>query len=111
MSKQALSDVQAMSAAIAAQNARVMSFVDGLSAHVDQLVAAAMEERWDDVNQISRSLAHSGEAHGYADVSGDAQFVRDELEKPNNELGVNRSIIRLIGTCGRARRPRTTVVR
>ena len=107
MNSQDFPDVSQMAAQMAANQARVADYVETLTARVDELVAAAGRGDWDEVRRVSGRLAQRSRAQGYRAVSALAQRVHDEAARPHNALGVKRSLIRLIGTCGRAENRQT----
>jgi len=105
MQEQEHPDIAQMAATMAVNQAKVARYVDTLASSVDELVAATLRHDWSEVQRVSEELAENGRANGYRAVSAMAQRVFDEAHLPNNEVGVKRSLIRLIGTCGRTGTP------
>jgi len=101
MQKEELPNLTQLASKMAANQAQVARYVDRLDGPLDELVAATLRHDWGQVQRISGQVAASGRANGYRAVSAMAQRVFDEAHRPNNDLGVKRSLIRLIGTCGR----------
>ncbi len=111
MAKDQRTDLAHLSSALAANNARVARFADGLTRRIDQLVEAALQEDWEEVRRVSDFLARSGDAHGYSELAQLAETVRDETQKPENQLAIKRSILRLIGTSSKAHSKRESARR
>ena len=88
-------------ATMASNQARVATYAEQLGNSLDELIAATAREDWNAVQRLSDQLAQRGRASGHRGVSALAQRVCDEAHRPDNSLGVKRSLIRLIGTCGR----------
>ena len=82
--------------------ARVCRSVDMLSGRIDEMVVAVSREQWREVQEMSRRLAQSSRRLGCRAISALAQRVYDEARKPDNELGIKRSLVRLIGAHGRS---------
>lgn len=101
MDKTQLPDLGAISADLANNLVRVESFADRMSARIDQLVIATNREDWANVGELARDVADHSRQQGYRSISALATRVREEAERPNNALGIRRSLIRLIGTSGR----------
>ena len=95
--------IASMSRTMAADHARVAKSIDVLAASIDGLVAAAAERDWHAVGRISRELAEDSRSQGYRGVTALAERVHEEAHKPDNDIAVRRSLIRLIGTYGRSR--------
>ena len=98
-----------LNAQLAANAARVSQYVETLTARVDRLVEATMTEDWREVRRLSDHLAQSSNNYGYEAISERARRVCDEMDKPGdpeaNVQEIKRSVLRLIGACGRAKRP------
>ena len=88
---------------MALQHARAAKSIDVLAAGVDRLVAAASQRDWHAVAQISHELAKDSRSRGFRGVTALAERVHQEAHKPDNDIAVKRSLIRLICTCGRSR--------
>lgn len=101
-------DVAQLATRLASDQARVAEYVDTLVNRLDELVAATGRADYHEVRRISGEIADAGRASGHRAISALAQRVCDEAHQPENDLAVKRSLIRLIGTCGRADRWRTS---
>ncbi len=101
MTEQTLPNLGPMSAEMAKNVSLATVYADTMAAAVDQLVMAANRDDWDELGAISQQLAHNGRQSGQRAVSAMAQIVCDESKKPGNALGTRRSLVRLIGACGR----------
>jgi hypothetical protein len=101
MNDQTRPDVAHLAATMAANHAKVVQYARTLSDRIDNLVEATVRRDWGEVRRISQQLTDDGRSCGYRAVSALAQRVCDELDKPGNEIGVKRSLIRLIGICSR----------
>ena len=99
-------DLAHLSSTLAKNNARVARFIDSLSRRVDQLVEAALQEDWEEVRRVSDFLVRAGDTYGFPALVECAQRVCDETSKPKNQLGIKRSVVRLIGSCGKSRAKR-----
>jgi len=106
MPQQTPPDIGQMTARMAANQAKVSKLIEQLDKSLDDLVAATVRRDWTAVRQLSGDLADGGRKNGYRSISALAQRVCEESERPDNEIEVKRSMIRLIGTCSRAKRPR-----
>jgi hypothetical protein len=98
-------DVTRITSTLAAQHVKACAYIDSLAERIDRLVSAAARREWGQIGHESRELADGSRAAGVPEINGVAQKVCEEAAKPDNEEGVKRSLIRLIGTCGRAGRP------
>lgn len=104
MQQQTPPDLGKMADQMAVNQAKVSQLIEQLNGSLDQLVAATVRNDWSEVRQLSGDLADGGRKNGYRSISALAQRVCDEADRPNNAIEVKRSLIRLIGTCGRAKR-------
>ena len=95
-------DIATMSRTMAVDHARAAKSIDILAAGIDRLVMAAAERDWSRVRQISRELADESRSRGHRGVTARAERVHEEAGKPDNDVAVRRSLIRLIGTYGRS---------
>jgi hypothetical protein len=86
---------------MAVNAARACRAADMLSGRIDQMAVAVSLEQWRTVQKMSRELAKMSRELGFGAVSAFAQTVCDEAGKPDNKLGVTRSLLRLIGVYGR----------
>ncbi len=98
-------DLAGMASKMAANHARVAEYAETLTGRVDALVEATVRGDWSEVRDQTERLAQSSRGTGHRAVSALCQRVCTELDSPNNELGIRRSIVRLIGTCGRVSPP------
>ena len=99
--KQKPPDLSRLTATMAANQAKVARHVETLGGSIDELVTATLRQDWSEVQRLSGQLAADGRASGFRAVSALAQRVLDEAHRPHNDVGVRRSLIRLIGTYGR----------
>ena len=103
MNQERRPNIAKMSQTMAVHQVRAAKSIDVLASSIDGLVAAAAELDWHTVGKISRELAEDSRSHGYRGVTALAERVHEEAHKPDNDIGVKRSLIRLIGTYGRSR--------
>ena len=100
MSQQNLPDLRAMSRRLADHNNRVTRYVEALPRRVDKLVEATRSRDWSEVRRLSEFLACSSDIFGCSEVAQAAHRVCQEVDEPDNEMAVKRSVIRLISSCG-----------
>ena len=62
---QKLANLAELSNQLAQNNVRVRNFVDQLCTRIDQLVAAATEGDWEEVDRISHHIGRTGASNGY----------------------------------------------
>jgi hypothetical protein len=93
-----------LSARLAANNARVIEFLDSLTGRIDTLVEAASAGDWQEVERLSDYLSRAGAAYGYPLISQAAERLCDAITSDDETL-MKRCLVKLIGVCGRARRP------
>jgi hypothetical protein len=91
----------------AADNARVSRYMDSLVGRMDRLVEATTASDWSEVRRVSENLQRTGRNYGCPSIAQRAEKVCDEMDEPNNTLEINRSVLRLIGACGREQASRT----
>jgi hypothetical protein len=103
-------DLRKLSRALAANNARVMNFLDGLVTRVDEVVEATFDRDWQQVSQISQLIARYSQLRGFASIAQSATAVSDEAQANCNEAELRRRVLELIGACGRARKQQRTSV-
>ncbi len=96
-------DIATMSRTMAANHERVVESIDIMASAIDGLVEAAAAKDWQAVGQLSRALAEGSRSLGFRAVAALAQRVDVEAHKPDNDIAVKRSLVRLIGTYGRSR--------
>jgi hypothetical protein len=93
----------AHSTATLAQNLqKINQFADTMLDQLDKMVDAANQGQWDRVARTGELLALTSRAAGFRGVSALASAVKTEASKPYNDVEAKRSLIRLIGMCGRA---------
>ena len=100
MSQQNLPDLRTISRRLADHNGRVARFVEALPRRVDKLVEATQARDWSEVRRLSEFLACSSDIFGCTEVAQAAHSVCKEVDEPDNEVAVKRSVIRLISSCG-----------
>ena len=100
MSEKNLPDLRTMSRRLADHNNRVARYVEALPRRVDKLVQATLARDWIEVRRLSEFLACSSDIFGCMEVAQAAQCVCKQVDEPDNEVAVKRSVIRLIGSCG-----------
>jgi hypothetical protein len=91
-------------ARLAADNERVMRFIDRLPQRVDALVDALQRSDAGELRRLSENMATTSEDCGLDTIRYRAERVCQELLKPNNLRGIKRSVVHLIGACGGVRR-------
>jgi tRNA A58 N-methylase Trm61 len=105
-------DLARLNLQLAANAARVSQYVETLTSRVDRLVEATMTEDWQEVRRLSDHLSQSSNSYGYEAIGERARRVCDAMDQPGdaeaNVLEIKRSVLRLIGACGRARQPNRT---
>ena len=104
-SNRGLPNIKSMTGALAADNSRVNRFVDGLLAQVDGLIDAAKIKDWNELGRISMVLSLGAKAYGYQQLHESAERLTKAVREPENELEIKRSLMKVIGNCGRARKP------
>jgi len=105
MSSQQLPNSSQAAEKTAANQIRIDRCADALAGHIDRLAEAAGRDDWAEVGRIGGEMAARSRAAGYRAVSALADRVCHEAQRPHNAQGVKRSVIRLIGTCGRVSPP------
>lgn len=98
------SDLAEINRRLTASNARVRAFVDRLTDRVDQLVDAAGQGKWPELNRLSKSLAYRAELHGFSDLADAARAVSDAFVRTDGQTEVHRRVTGLVSHCGRVRR-------
>jgi|GEM_PF-5200923 hypothetical protein len=101
MKDQIRPNIAKLSATLAADNARVFRFVDGLVRRLDNLAAAVQSEDWTEVHRLSDYIVRSGGTFGHNEVAKAAEAVCDATQMPNNGLEIRRQVLALMGACGR----------
>ena len=83
---------------------RNLDSVEMMTNQVDELLGAVSVRDWRRLDQAGGKLKKTARDLGYHGVSACAQSVCRESAKPDNEVSVKRSMIRLIGTLDRSTR-------
>jgi hypothetical protein len=102
MSQHERPDIGRIAATMSANQSRVVEAATTLGNRVDELIAAATRSDWADVERLGREVASHSRSLGYRVLSGMAERVSEEAQRPDNEVGVKRALIRLIGAHSRA---------
>ena len=93
--------IDAASSALAASNVRVGRHIDDLAQQTEGLIEAALHEDWCEVRRLTEGIARASDLDGNRLLADRAWQVCEELDLPENQSGVRRSIERLLGGCGR----------
>ena len=93
--------IDAATSALAASNVRVGRHIDDLAQQTEGLIAAALHEDWREVRLLTECIARASELDGNSLLADRAWQVCEELDLPENQYSVRRSIERLLGGCGR----------
>jgi hypothetical protein len=91
-------------------NARVNKVVDSLSHEVDNLIAAAIENRWNQVVTATKALKRNGKAAGLGLIAEAADDLLHTITTGNDTESLRR-VVRLIGAAGKSRRKTTRRVK
>jgi hypothetical protein len=92
-----------MSERLAANNTRVLGFLDQLEQRLDDLAAATSQDDWDEVLRLSQFVEQSSRGSGYPRITEQARRVCEQLRRPGERDHALQSLVRLIGMCGRVR--------
>lgn len=101
MQSQALPSLTDLSNQLSLQNARVASMLDSLPGMVDQLLLAAKTKDWSEVSRLSQVLAHSSQSLQQPHLAESAARLAAAAQTRDNELEIQRQLVRLVGLCGR----------
>ena len=93
-----------MTSRMANNLSRNLESVEMMTNQVDELLLAESEKDWHRLDQAGKELKKTARRFGYRGVSACAENVCKESAKPDNEVRVKRSLIRLIGTLNRSTR-------
>ena len=104
MQDQERPSIAQLSAQLAANNQRVIEFLENLTSRIDTLVEAAGNNDWQEVERVSDYVSRAGATYGYPLISESAERLCDSIAA-NDETMMKRHLVKLIGVCGRARRP------
>ena len=96
-------DLSLLSARLAQNTARINRVLDALSVRIDEMVAHADRSDWQQVRELSETVAGVSEAHGMHTLGERARQVGKAATRTDDVCDVKRSLIRLIGAYGRAR--------
>lgn len=100
-------DLSYLASTMATNQQRVAAYTARLAECIDKLVNAATCRDWKAIQGLSQQLAADSRQAGYRAISAMADTLSQEAQKPDNEVGVKRGLIRLIGTYGRSGRPKS----
>src|SRR5262245_13640371 len=89
---------------LATDNARVTRFIDRMAQRVDALMQALQQGDVSELRRLSENIVATSDVSDLDTVRYRAERVCQELLKPNNLRGIERSVVHLIGACGSARR-------
>lgn len=89
---------------LASDNQRVMRFILSLPEHVDDLVAAAQLNDWNEVRRLGDFLAESSDTYGLRHLGETSRQLCDACET-GNRIERKRRLVRVIGAAGRAAKP------
>lgn len=96
-------EVSELSARLAADNARVTRFLDGLTTRIDQLVKSTTIADWHAVRHMSDAIAEDSRTNGNIRLTECAEQVRDVAQTAENPAHIKKSVIHLVGAFGSAR--------
>ncbi|ADB17554.1 hypothetical protein Psta_2889 [Pirellula staleyi DSM 6068] len=105
MQPQALPSLADLSYQLANQNARVVSLLDSLPGMVDQLLFAAKSKDWPEVSRLSQVLAHNSQTGHQPHLAESAARLAAAAQTRDNELEIQKQLVRLVGLCGRVQNP------
>ena len=94
-------DIGRMTRRLDADNSRIDRFLDSLPGHVDQIVSAALDEDWNEVNRQSNYLADGSQEYGYTQLAQSARQLSDVMAEQDNHIEMRREVVKFIGTYGR----------
>jgi len=97
-------DLRKLSRGLAANNLRVINFLDSLVGRIDDVVEATFAGDWEQVSRISQLIARYSELRGFAAISQSAAAVGNEAEGNCNEAELRRRVLSLVNACGQARK-------
>lgn len=82
---------------LAADNQRVMRFVQSLPTHAEELFRAALEDNWAEVRRLGNFLATSSDVYGLDHVSEAARQLGDVCDSQHRREA-KRRLLRLVGS-------------
>lgn len=90
---------------MAADNARIATYLDVLPARVDAILTASRSSDWSALRQLSRQMAQWAAVTGCREVALRATALLELVEQQGDPTEVHRAVIRLVSICGRAQGP------
>lgn len=100
MSGQRMLELRSVTGQLAGDSSRILDWVQGLPTRVDQLVAAALDRDWREVERLSQQL-ETQQLAGCEGLRKQAAALRRALSEASDESLVKRMLVRLIFACGR----------
>ena len=97
-------DLAGINQKLASNNARVAAAMNSLPGWLDQLIAAADRRDWQEVTRQSQLLAEVGRGLKFDTLSIPAQELAAVAEARSSEFEIRRSLLRVIGAAGQARK-------
>jgi hypothetical protein len=94
-------DISGFSSRLAADNIKVQHFLTILESDIDRIIAIVENQDWAELRRITSELALNADNCGYSSMAKVARQVYDAADRPGNERGIRRAVMRLIGACGR----------
>jgi HPt (histidine-containing phosphotransfer) domain-containing protein len=85
---------------LARQSDRLQRYLESIPPRVDALVKAAMANDRETMRRIGSFLATSSVVFGLTNLSEAAQNFCQELNRSSDNLGIKRSLVKLIARCG-----------
>jgi hypothetical protein len=86
---------------LARQNRQVFRMIDQMVYHVDQIVEEAKQDRWKNVERMSKVIAEESERSGYPGLCNAATMLHRAASSPVDERAARRGLIKLVGAIGR----------
>jgi len=97
MDDSALSLLNQLTRRLAADNQRVMRFVQSLPAQLEELFRAALEDNWAEVRRLGNFLATSSDVYGLDHVGETARQLCDVCDSQHRHEA-KRRLLRLVGS-------------
>jgi hypothetical protein len=94
-----------ISSRLAANNGRVVQFLELAEAQLSQLASASTEDDWSEVLRLGQYVAETSQAAGHPEIAQQARLVCQHLEHIETRDEALAALVRLIGMCGRVERP------
>ncbi|WP_146433431.1 Hpt domain-containing protein [Blastopirellula retiformator] len=98
-----LPDISGTSLRLALDNVRVQKFLDGLTPHIDELVAAVKDKNWTEAGRLSHFIYRCSEVYGYPEIAEIAGSVCNAAAGGDKQLA-GRHVLKLLGAYARAGR-------